>query len=523
MSVHSLERNAEPACLMLIKAVEQLAATDDLGEIVAVVRSMSRAISGADGVCFVLKDGDRCHYVDEDAIAPLWKGMRFPMSACIAGWCMLNDTTAVVTDVYNDPRVPVDAYRPTFIKSMVLVPIRARTPVGAIGFYWSHTRQFTAEELVLTEALGRSTSSAFAALEAREEARESEKRLAMALDAGGLGAYEISLVDDRAVATAACKAMFGLAASDSFSRAALIKAIHPDDRAKAETFLFTGINTDPVYRLCGEAERRVEIWGRLMLDENGRPARLTGVTRDITDQVTAKERLDSLLAELLRASRLNDLGAMASSLAHELNQPIAAGSNYLKAAERLIDKNPSQVREILVKTGAQFARIRDIVQRIRGFVGKGLSLQSEEDVEKVCREVLELARVTARHDGVAIDLDIPDGLPKVSIDKVQVEQVLFNLLRNAGEAMAQSQTRRVTISARRDGDMVKLAVADTGPGLDPEIASNLFRPFQTTKDGGMGVGLSLCRKIVESQGGKLWHENGEPGARFLFTLPVAAA
>ena len=520
MSVHSLDQSPEPACLVLIRAVEQLAATSDLSEIVAVVQSTARAISGADGVCFVLKDGDRCHYVDEDAIEPLWKGMRFPMSSCIAGWCMANDTTAIVTDVYNDPRVPKETYRPTFIKSMVLVPIRARTPVGAIGFYWSRPRQFTADELVLTEALGRSTSAAFAALRAREEASESERRLALALEAGGLGAYEISLLDGSAVATPTCKAMFGLAKSLPFSRVALLGAIHPDDRTKAETFLFTGVNSDPVYRLPGG--RRVEIWGRLILDENGRPSRLAGVTRDITDQVSAKERLDALLAELLHASRLNDLGAMASSLAHELNQPLAAGTNYIKAAERLIAIDPEKARDAIVKAGGQFVRTRDIVQRIRGFVGKGTSQQSPEDVAQICHEVLELARITARHDGTSVHLAIASDLPKVAVDKVQIEQVLFNLLRNAVEAMAHTASRHVTISATHDGEMVRLSVSDTGPGLAPEIAENLFRPFQSTKDGGMGVGLSLCRKIVESQGGKLWHEPGEAGATFVFTLPVAS-
>jgi len=345
----------------------------------------------------------------------------------------------------------------------------------------------------------------------------------MALEAGSLGAYELSLIDGSAVATPACKAMFGLGRDVAFSRVSLLAAIAPADRVKAETFLFTGLNSDPVYRLIGEERRLVEIWGRLVLDENGRPVRLAGVTRDITDQVSAKDRFDSLLAGLLRASRLNDLGAMASSLAHELNQPLAAGTNYLSAAERLFASDPDKARDAIAKAGNQFIRTRDIVQRIRGFVGKGMSQQTVEDVEQLCREVLELARIAARHDGVAITLEIPPDLPKVGIDKVQIEQVLFNLLRNAAEAMEQCSSRRITISAERADDMVKLAVADTGPGLAPEIAGNLFRPFQTTKDSGMGVGLSLCRKIVEAQGGKLWHEAGSPGARFVFTLPVAAA
>ena len=533
MSLQSLPQSpavpgdwSEPGWLTLVRTVAQLAAATDLPQIIDIVRSTARDISGADGVCFVLRDGEQCHYVDENSIAPLWKGKRFPLTACISGWAMLNDQTAVIPDIYLDPRIPIDAYRPTFVKSLVVVPVHTTTPVAAIGFYWGYTRQFGVEELTLIDALGRSASAAFSAVQAHDRLADSEKRLSMALEAGGLGAYEIDLVTGKAVATPTCTAIFGYRGETPFSRKDIVAAIHPDDRDKAMTLFSTGINTDPVYRLPGaERERRVELWGRLVVDESGRSVRLTGVVRDITEQIAAKEKLDDLLAELLRASRLNDLGTMASALAHELNQPLAAGSNYLKAAERLLAKDPDKAVEAMAKAGGQFVRTKEIVQRIRGFVGHGQSARQAEDVEQMLGEILELARITTRHDGVQVSLTVVPGLPKIEIDKVQIQQVLFNLLRNAAEALEDSPVRQIAVTAIAKDGHVELRVSDSGPGLAPEIAEHLFQPFHTSKDGGMGVGLSLCRKIVEGHGGRLWYEgpeiSGAHGATFAFSLPAA--
>ena len=200
---------AIPGWMALVKAVERLSAADDLPAIIEIVRATARDISGADGVCFVLRDGDLCHYVEEYAIGPLWKGKRFPLSACISGWCMLNDKPAVIPDIYLDPRIPHDAYRPTFVKSLVMVPVRTTEPIAAIGSYWAETREFSGEELALLEALGRAASAAIAAAQLRDTLRDREHRLAMALEAGGLGAWELDLHTGTMIATAACKATFG--------------------------------------------------------------------------------------------------------------------------------------------------------------------------------------------------------------------------------------------------------------------------------------------------------------------------
>ena len=137
----------------LVGVVQALSFARDINSIMAIVREAARSLTGADGATFVLRDGDKCYYAEENAISPLWKGQRFPMSACISGWVMLNARSTVIPDIYRDPRVPVDAYRPTFVKSLAMVPIRRDSPIGAIGNYWATHRQPTEEDVAILQSL----------------------------------------------------------------------------------------------------------------------------------------------------------------------------------------------------------------------------------------------------------------------------------------------------------------------------------------------------------------------------------
>ena len=162
---HAIENEAgvlDRACSLelLVETIEALAATTSVEEIAAIIRTNARRLSGAEGVTFVLRDLDRCHYLDEDAIAPLWKGMKFPLTACISGWTMLNNQTAVIPDIYQDDRIPHDAYRPTFVKSMVMTPVGKDQPRAAIGAYWSVERQPTQDEIDGLRAMARATATA---------------------------------------------------------------------------------------------------------------------------------------------------------------------------------------------------------------------------------------------------------------------------------------------------------------------------------------------------------------------------
>jgi signal transduction histidine kinase len=168
----------------LVDAVQELSLARDLESIMSVVRRAARELTGADGATFVLREGDECYYADENAIAPLWKGQRFPMKACVSGWAMLHKKSAVIEDIFSDPRIPADAYRPTFVKSLVMVPIRPEAPIGAIGNYWATRRAPRAEEVALLEALANTTAVAlenvriYQELEQRVKERTAQLQLA---------------------------------------------------------------------------------------------------------------------------------------------------------------------------------------------------------------------------------------------------------------------------------------------------------------------------------------------------------
>lgn len=254
----------------------------------------------------------------------------------------------------------------------------------------------------------------------------------------------------------------------------------------------------------------------------------TGFIRDLTERQSAEQRLQELQAELVHISRLTALGEMSSALAHELNQPLSAIANYLNGAQRILADDPSatsqKVRGALAKAVEQALRSGDIIRRLREFLSRGETSRQVESVAKLVEEASALALVGARQLGVRVVFDLDKAADFVLVDKVQIQQVLLNLIRNAVEAMSGSERRELTVASRAGrGGMVHISVADTGPGLAPEIADRLFQPFVTTKPKGMGVGLSICRTIVEAHGGKIWvepHDGG--GAVFHLTVRKAS-
>lgn len=520
--------------MALVSAVERLAATETLEDVIETVRTTARAVSGADGVTFVLRDEDKCHYIEENAVGPLWKGKRFPLSACISGWCMLHDEKAVIPDIYSDPRIPHDAYRPTFVKSLVMLPVKTEDPIAAIGSYWAEQRAFDAGEIALLEALARSTAAALAAVQMRETLRENEARLSLALKAGELGTWEMDLASETYTASAMTEANFGFAPDIVLTRDIVRAAIHPDDLDSARLAFALAIRDNADIRVelrnlrPDGTIRWIIIRGRAVHDANGKPVRLSGVCGDVTYRREAKERMDRLRSDIAHIGRLTEMGQMVSAFAHELRQPLTAANNYLSAAKRFLarENTPTErINELIEKADGQFLRATQIIQRIRGFAAKGNAETAPEDLNTLIREAVQLARLDPRHRGVSVRIDVPKTLSPVAVDKVQIQQVLLNLLRNAFEALENRQARIVTVQARlvADGAMAEIAVADTGPGLSPEVVEKLFQPFVTTKESGMGVGLSICRTIVESHGGKMWAQS-EPGkgAHFLLTVPVTA-
>lgn len=255
----------------------------------------------------------------------------------------------------------------------------------------------------------------------------------------------------------------------------------------------------------------------------------TGFVRDLTERHEAERRLHELQSELLQVSRLSIMGEMASGLAHELNQPLTAIMNYVQACRRLLERDdgpsPERVRELMEKAVSQASRGGQIINRLRRFMAAGDTERAREDVNRVVEEASALAIVGARNKGIAVHAHLAPGLPEVLIDKVQIHQVIINLIRNAIDALAKSGggQRIITLQTQRaDPGEVEITVTDTGPGLADEVKSRLFQPFVTTKPDGMGIGLSICRTIVDGHGGRIWASDPPGGGTaFHFTLPVA--
>lgn len=251
----------------------------------------------------------------------------------------------------------------------------------------------------------------------------------------------------------------------------------------------------------------------------------TGFVRDLTERQRNEARLQELQHELLHASRLRSMGQMAAALAHELNQPLTATANYVKAAQRLLDApnaDPARLRQALGLAAQQMLRSGEIIRRLRGFVARGEVERQPEPVAKLIEEASALALVGAKELGVRVTLGLNAGMQVVEVDRVQIQQVLLNLIRNAIEAMEAVPRRELVISTELLGDMVEVRVADTGPGVTEQVQERLFQPFVTTKADGMGVGLSVCRTIVEAHGGRLIMEpNPAGGSVFRFTIPIA--
>ncbi len=262
--------------------------------------------------------------------------------------------------------------------------------------------------------------------------------------------------------------------------------------------------------------------------QSGGEPYFTGFVRDLTEHQQTQARLQELQSELVHISRLSAMGEMASALAHELNQPLAAISNYMKGSRRLLagstDPNAAKIENAMDRAAEQALRAGQIIRRLRDFVSRGESEKRVESLSKLIEEAGALGLAGAREQNIQLRFHLNPEFDLVLADRVQIQQVLVNLFRNALEAMAQSPRRELIASnAKVEDDMIEIEVSDTGSGFHDDVKANLFQTFFTTKETGMGVGLSISRSIIEAHGGRMWAEsNAAGGATFRFTLPAAS-
>jgi two-component system sensor kinase FixL len=250
----------------------------------------------------------------------------------------------------------------------------------------------------------------------------------------------------------------------------------------------------------------------------------TGLIRDLTERQATLRRLQELQEELEHVARLSALGEMASVLAHELNQPLTAIALYLQTSRQFLagPHAPRRLGAAIEKAEAQVLRAAEIVRRLRGFVRKEPAVRSFQDLNKTVEEATALGLIGAQSLGISVSLVLASDLPAIPIERLAIQQVVVNLIRNAVDAMAASPTRLLQITTRSAASMIEVIVADTGPGIAPEIVARLFEPFVTSKPDGLGIGLSICRSIAENHRGHLSAE-ANPGGGTIFRLNLPTA
>ena len=251
----------------------------------------------------------------------------------------------------------------------------------------------------------------------------------------------------------------------------------------------------------------------------------TGFIRDLTERQATQRRLHDLQAELAHVARVTAMGTLATALAHELNQPLTAIANYVETARDLLHDPNDEVLEIvrgaLNECAIQSVRAGQIVRRLRDYISRGEVDRKAESLKQLVSEASVLAMIGAGERGVEIEVRLETTCDEIFVDRIQIQQVILNLVRNAFEAMDDSPDRRVRISScRENSGSIRVTIADSGPGLEPELAGKLFEPFNSTKTQGMGLGLSICHTIIRGHAGRIWAEASPlGGTAFHFTLP----
>jgi len=372
--------------------------------------------------------------------------------------------------------------------------------------------------------------------EVAEKLHEVEGHAALSDEAAGIGHWTWDVRSRTLWMSERARALYGRTPEERLEFDQVLKSIDTEDGESLRHAILLSLRNRGEFEreygvtLAGGERRWIYNRGRLERDAAGRIVRVLGVSFDVTRSRTAELEVEKQRNELTHLSRISVLGELSGSLAHELNQPLTAILFNSQAALRILERETPdlvEVREILTDISEQDRAAGEVIRRLRLLLTKGEVHPQPLDIEEVIHEALKMARGELVHLGVLMAMDVRQGLPAVQADRIQLQQVILNLVTNACDAMSSvDRARRVlTVRARLDPDgFVRVSATDGGPGIPAEVLPRVFQPFFTTKATGMGLGLAVCRSIIQAHGGQLWAENAATGgATFSFTLPAAAA
>lgn len=489
----------------LVEVVQRLSLARSRDEIQQIVRRAARQLTGADGATWILRDRDFCFYADEDAISPLWKGQRFPLEACVSGWVMLNRQPVVIPDIYVDPRVPHEAYRPTFVKSLAMVPIRTVDPVGAIGNYWATRHHATEEEVQLLQALADSTAVALENVYALEEL----ERQAHATAAFTFVGDGVVLVDSSAVVRSwnpAAERITGIHAGAIVGRP-IGDVLGGWDDIADRIPMTDAASVTPHRALLPIRTGDRELWLALSGSTFEQ-----GVVYAFGDGSADRTRADSI-----------------ATVSHELRTPLAAvagAAATLRAKDSALDGTQrSQLLQIIDDEGARLrTMLEEVLLAARFEDARELDVAPEPvDPYTLASEVA--ATIRAGDESALIDVVGASGPEPIALDGEKTSQVLRNLVENA---VRYSGGSRVELSVDRADDSVRFSVRDHGPGVAREEQLRIFDKFYRGAAGagtsGTGLGLYISRELVMRMGGRIWVESERgSGSTFVVELPAQSA
>lgn len=517
----------------LIAVVQDLSQAPDLDSVIHIVRSAARNLTGADGATFVLRDGEKCYYVDEDAISPLWKGQKFPLTACVSGWSMLNRQHVAIEDIYADERIAADLYRPTFVKSMVMVPIRQQSPIGSIGNYWANPHQPRPEEIKILQALADATSVTLRNIDLLEQLQKSyEHREKIILDNmldGVITTDENGIIENY---NRACEEMFGYTAQEAIGMniRKIIPAPYDFDKHGGKAYIseLEGVRKNGEPFPIEISAHRVYIDGRILY---------SGTMRDISERKADQVKLHAAKMEAERATQAKS--EFLAIMSHELRTPL----NSIIGMTRLLHEDVSLGAEhrdmvgIAYKAGGRLLNIvNDILDLSKVEAGELQLEQTIFSLYEASEGIMQTMIPLSSQKGLTFTYDISgiDNTIYFVGDPLRLGRVMINLI---GNAIKYTEQGSVSVEARihthEDDPNIRLlefSVTDTGIGIAADKIDHIFEQFAqadssiTRRFGGTGLGLNIVKRLVEKMNGTIGVESTEGvGSSFWFTLPLMLA
>ncbi len=463
------------------------------------------------------------------------EGRNFRPGEGLPGRVWKSKEPAWVKDVTRDPNFPrATIATESGLKAGLAIPILARDEVIAvIEFFLRAPRHEDARLVNVITAVAAQLGLAIERKRAEEAVREREARISVAAESADLALWVVYPEQDAAWMSEKGRIIYGFRPDEKLTRDSLIKRAHPDDRNAVQAVLdracahFESFENEHRLALPFGHTRWVIMRGRCLQDEEGNLSEIIGVSIDVSSQKQSELQLQIQREQLAHLNRVALMGEMTASVAHELNQPLTAIANNAAAARRFLDRgniDPALLRELLQDMVADSQRAAEVIRGIRAMVRKDKSVHSVLNLNAVIADTLRLLSADALLRETVITTEMDRSLPEVEAAPIQIQQVLINLIMNALDAVESRLPahRRIIISTRAGEDeMAEVSVRDFGVGLPKDRPAKVFDHFFTTKQTGMGMGLTIVRSIIETHGGTISAENmPDGGARLSFRLPA---